>query len=92
MVAPQALLIPSGITQRDHAPKVVGSRPMPHVVPLPHSVVGGKQNYLADAALVMGRSFRVGWGPNWTLVHSGKAVGKADKVPGKDRRFVLVYW
>lgn len=26
---------------------------------------------LCDHALFMGRSFRVGWGPNWTLAHSG---------------------
>ena len=26
---------------------------------------------MADAGLMMGRSFRVGWGPNWTLAHSG---------------------
>ena len=55
---------------------------MAHVVPLSESVVNKKQNFLADAALVMGRSFRVGWGPNWTLVHSGKAVGKAKTKQG----------
>ncbi|KAL3631789.1 hypothetical protein CASFOL_024773 [Castilleja foliolosa] len=30
---------------------------------------------VVDAALFMGRSFRVGWGPNGVLVHSGMPVG-----------------
>lgn len=29
---------------------------------------------LCDHALFLGRSFRVGWGPNWTLAHSGVQV------------------
>ena len=33
---------------------------------------------IVDAALFMGRSFRVGWGPNGILVHSGKSVGSND--------------
>lgn len=38
--------------------------------------VAGKiyTNCVADAALFMGRSFRVGWGPNGILVHSGSLV------------------
>lgn len=31
-------------------------------------------NCVVDAALFMGRSFRVGWGPNGILVHSGSLV------------------
>lgn len=43
---------------------------------LPTSVVplygSGKKNVMmADSATFLGRSFRVGWGPNWTLYHSG---------------------
>ena len=35
---------------------------------------GRKDVMLADAATFLGRSFRVGWGPNWTLYHSGFAT------------------
>lgn len=36
---------------------------------------GGKKSVMmADAATFLGRSFRVGWGPNWTLYHSGFAT------------------
>ena len=40
------------------------------------SPVAGKiyTNCIVDAALFMGRSFRVGWGPNGILVHSGSLV------------------
>lgn len=33
---------------------------------------------VVDAGLFMGRSFRVGWGPNGILIHSGKRVGSND--------------
>lgn len=36
---------------------------------------GGYSKNIVDAALFMGRSFRVGWGPNGILVHSGTLVG-----------------
>lgn len=42
---------------------------------------GKRDVMLADAATFLGRSFRVGWGPNWTLYHSGfatSAVGEDD--------------
>ncbi|CAO2828861.1 unnamed protein product [Amaranthus hypochondriacus] len=32
---------------------------------------------IVDAGLFMGRSFRVGWGPNGLLIHSGVPVGNA---------------
>ncbi|KAL0415403.1 UNVERIFIED_CONTAM: Nuclear pore complex protein [Sesamum latifolium] len=41
-------------------------------------VTGSHSRYIVDAALFMGRSFRVGWGPNGMLVHSGMPVGSAD--------------
>ena len=44
------------------------------LVPLDKSLVRGRSRMVADASLFMGRSFRVGWGPNWTLVHSGFQV------------------
>ncbi|XP_022108489.1 nuclear pore complex protein Nup98-Nup96-like isoform X2 [Acanthaster planci] len=77
---PQPLHISSGMTQ-DRPPRLVGSRPQQTILPLNQSVVAGKVPCLADAGLVMSRSFRVGWGPNWTLVHSGKAVGQRMTVP-----------
>lgn len=33
---------------------------------------------IVDAALFMGRSFRVGWGPNGVLVHTGAPVGSTN--------------
>lgn len=38
-------------------------------------VSGSHSRNVVDAALFMGRSFRVGWGPNGILVHSGAPVG-----------------
>lgn len=38
---------------------------------------GSHSHIVVDAALFMGRSFRVGWGPNGVLVHSGMPVGSA---------------
>ncbi|CAB1316396.1 unnamed protein product [Coregonus sp. 'balchen'] len=35
---------------------------------------------LMDAALFTGRSFRVGWGPGWTLVHCGDGLNSPFKV------------
>ncbi|CAA6665046.1 unnamed protein product [Spirodela intermedia] len=39
-------------------------------------LTGSYSANIVDAALLMGRSFRVGWGPNGILVHSGTPVGK----------------
>lgn len=41
------------------------------IVPLKESLVAKRERHIADLGLFMGRSFRVGWGPNWTLSHSG---------------------
>ncbi|XP_078444130.1 SUPPRESSOR OF AUXIN RESISTANCE 3 isoform X2 [Wolffia australiana] len=40
-------------------------------------VKGSYGSNIVDAALLMGRSFRVGWGPNGVLVHCGTPVGKS---------------
>lgn len=40
-------------------------------------VTGRHSGNIVDAALFMGRSFRVGWGPNGVLVHSGMPVGSS---------------
>ncbi|KAJ6794924.1 nuclear pore complex protein NUP96 [Iris pallida] len=42
--------------------------------------LSGNSHNLVDAALFMGRSFRVGWGPNGVLVHTGTPVGKSGNV------------
>ncbi|KAM8815768.1 nuclear pore complex protein Nup98-Nup96 isoform 5-T5 [Rhynchonycteris naso] len=52
--------------------KTVGTRRQPGLVPLEKSVTYGRGKLLMDMALFMGRSFRVGWGPNWTLANSGE--------------------
>lgn len=51
--------------------KTVGVRRLGGPVPLKKSVTQGKVKYLMDAGLFAGRSFRVGWGPGWTLAHCG---------------------
>lgn len=51
--------------------RTVGTRRQQGLVPLEKSVSAGKGKLLIDMALFMGRSFCVGWGPNWTLAHSG---------------------
>ncbi|XP_044274493.1 nuclear pore complex protein Nup98-Nup96 isoform X2 [Varanus komodoensis] len=54
--------------------KTVGIRRHLGLVPLEKSVTCGKGRLLKDMALFMGRSFRVGWGPSWVLVHSGEQL------------------
>lgn len=51
--------------------KTVGACRQQELVPLEKSITYGKGKLLMDMALFMGRSFRVGWGPNWTVVNSG---------------------
>lgn len=43
-------------------------------------VNGYHSRNVVDSGLFMGRSFRVGWGPNGILVHSGAAVGNSDSI------------
>ncbi|XP_068638324.1 nuclear pore complex protein NUP96-like isoform X2 [Aristolochia californica] len=38
-------------------------------------ITNSHSSNIVDAALFMGRSFRVGWGPNGILVHTGTPVG-----------------
>ena len=47
--------------------------------PLERSALRDKTHSIADAGLSMGRSFRVGWGPNWTLVHSGFPLSRSSQ-------------
>ncbi|XP_061485203.1 nuclear pore complex protein Nup98-Nup96 isoform X2 [Rhineura floridana] len=67
-----AFTMPSSVP--DVPLKTVGIRRQPGLVPLEKSVAHGKGRLLKDMALFMGRSFRVGWGPNWILVHSGEQL------------------
>ncbi|XP_041088599.1 nuclear pore complex protein Nup98-Nup96 isoform X1 [Polyodon spathula] len=61
--------------------RTVGTRRQPGLVPLDRSVTLGKGKLLMDMALFMGRSFRVGWGPNWTLAHCGEQISQAKSLP-----------
>ena len=66
-------LLPSGKDigrELGHVPPQHQTSAVPH----PSSVMYGKDHCLADTAAFMGRSFRVGWGPGWTLVHAGKRL------------------
>jgi nuclear pore complex protein Nup98-Nup96 len=86
---PQPIVLP---TQR---PPVLTSHSIPAArkviwpVPWEKSLTKGKQKLLADAGLMMGRAFRVGWGPNWTLVHSGKEVSNVVKSNQNNRQMSL---
>ncbi|XP_054432172.1 nuclear pore complex protein Nup98-Nup96 isoform X3 [Pteronotus mesoamericanus] len=60
--------------------KTVGTRRQPGLVPLEKSVTYGRGKLLMDMALFMGRSFRVGWGPNWTLANSGEQLSGSQEL------------
>ncbi|XP_078371007.1 nuclear pore complex protein Nup98-Nup96-like isoform X3 [Oculina patagonica] len=76
------IMLPSAIgTAMDIGIKVVGARNQFGLVPKKDSLVNGKENLIADAGLMMGRSFRVGWGPGFVLVHSGTPLGKQQTKP-----------
>ncbi|XP_029375264.1 nuclear pore complex protein Nup98-Nup96 isoform X4 [Echeneis naucrates] len=69
---PSSFLLPP----RTQEPMVrtVGTRRLGGPVPLKESVTLGKGGLLMDAGLFVGRSFRVGWGPGWTLAHCGQRL------------------
>lgn len=60
--------------------RTVGARRQRGLVPLERSITYGKGKLLMDMGLFMGRSFRVGWGPNWTLVNSGDQLSACSDV------------
>lgn len=68
---PEHVPIPSGMTQ-ERPRLIVGSRIQRALPDIKQSFMYDKQQILHDAGCFMGRSFRVGWGPGWTLVHSGQ--------------------
>ncbi|XP_033491350.2 nuclear pore complex protein Nup98-Nup96 isoform X1 [Epinephelus lanceolatus] len=59
--------------------RTVGVRRLGGPVPLKESVTLGKGSLLMDAGLYAGRSFRVGWGPGWTLAHCGHRLSSPPK-------------
>ncbi|XP_069496441.1 nuclear pore complex protein Nup98-Nup96 isoform X2 [Ambystoma mexicanum] len=60
--------------------KTVGARRLQGPVPIEKSITFGHGKLLMDMALFMGRSFRVGWGPNWTLAHNGKQLSGSQEI------------
>ncbi|XP_028322380.1 nuclear pore complex protein Nup98-Nup96 isoform X2 [Gouania willdenowi] len=57
--------------------RTVGARRLGGPVPIEDSITQGKGALLMDCGLFRVRSFRVGWGPSWTLVHSGHVLGSS---------------
>lgn len=51
--------------------QVIPQQKVDSIVPLENSIICNKTGLLADAGVTFGRSFRVGWGPNWSLSHTG---------------------
>nr|XP_039261551.1 nuclear pore complex protein Nup98-Nup96-like [Styela clava] len=62
---------PMKAPQTAKAPTVVSMKRFPTSVSINRTIITGKHSCVADSGLYMGRRFRVGWGPNWSLVHSG---------------------
>uniref|UniRef100_A0AAQ5XVS5 Nuclear pore complex protein Nup98-Nup96 n=1 Tax=Amphiprion ocellaris TaxID=80972 RepID=A0AAQ5XVS5_AMPOC len=54
--------------------RTVGVRRLGGPVPMKESVTQGKGALLMDTGLFAVRSFRVGWGPGWTLAHCGSRL------------------
>uniref|UniRef100_A0A8C5F3U9 Nuclear pore complex protein Nup98-Nup96 n=1 Tax=Gadus morhua TaxID=8049 RepID=A0A8C5F3U9_GADMO len=61
--------------------RTVGARRLGGPVALKESVTLGKGALLMDAGLFMGRSFRVGWGPGWTLAHFNLSLPLLSPLP-----------
>ena len=56
---------------------LMAKRDLHILVPKKNSVFCGGEGNHCDHGLSFGRSFRVGWGPNWTLVHSGCSLSSS---------------
>lgn len=69
----------SGLKPDDLPRKIVGSRVQRSIPEFRESKMFDRQFMLKDAALFMGRSFRVGWGPGGMLVHCGKTISETQK-------------
>ena len=81
--SPSPMLLPSAIgTAMDVGIRVIGARNRFGLVPKEDSLVNHKENLVGDIGLMMGRSFRVGWGPGFVLVHCGSPLGSHKKISG----------
>lgn len=68
---PSSLPHPAVSSMQAQAAVIMAKHNLSLLVPPSKSLVSDKTSNVADAGLMIGRSFRVGWGPNWTLAHSG---------------------
>ncbi|XP_048244213.1 nuclear pore complex protein Nup98-Nup96-like isoform X2 [Haliotis rufescens] len=84
------MLLTSGLSQKDTPRKIVGSRVKRDIPPVSDSLMYKKQELIVDAGCLMGRSFRVGWGPGWTLVHSGQPSNYKEKEAPRQTPFSLL--
>ncbi|KAK3793945.1 hypothetical protein RRG08_023041 [Elysia crispata] len=82
-------LLPSGLQPSDLPQRINGTQIYRGPVHFKESLIHNKQKTFVDAACFMGRSFRVGWGPTWTLAHSGRLMGLQEEEP--QNMFVLPY-
>lgn len=73
------MLLESGMTAQDYQKRSLGSRISKVIPDTTESYQYNQQNLLVDAGLFMGRSFRVGWGPGWTIAHAGDIVQPKDE-------------
>ena len=67
------------MTQQDFQKRTVATRVARVIPPVKESYQHEKQGLFIDAGLFMGRSFRVGWGPGWTLAHCGETIKPVEK-------------
>uniref|UniRef100_A0A3P9KS24 Nuclear pore complex protein Nup98-Nup96 n=1 Tax=Oryzias latipes TaxID=8090 RepID=A0A3P9KS24_ORYLA len=86
-VGPSSFMLPPRTTEPPI--RTVGVRRLDGPVPLKESVTQGKGGLLMDAGLFAGRSFRVGWGPGWTLAHCGSRLSSPTSEPGASRDLCL---
>ena len=83
-------LVSSGMTVDDVPRKIVGLRVQHEVPDLRESLVYNRQKLSVDAGCFMGRSFRVGWGPGWTLVHAGSPCVAEEE--GRCKMVLFFWW
>ncbi|XP_038137487.1 nuclear pore complex protein Nup98-Nup96 [Cyprinodon tularosa] len=74
---PASFLLPPRVPEP--AIRTVGVRRLGGPVPLTESVTQGKGALLMDTGLFATRSFRVGWGPGWTLAHCGSRLSSQNQ-------------
>ena len=82
-------LQPAISAQQAQASAILAKHDLHSLLPLDrHSVAFGRTHLCADAGLFLGRSFRVGWGPGWTLAHAGAEVGGVRKAASSGRQLL----